>query len=63
MDGRRDKRSAPVHLDIARIVRELALVLSRQIESSGDSRQQAIEKLDVTRMMVVIELVVARVDE
>ena len=51
--------AAPVHLDVARVVRELALVLFAQIKSVARLGQQTVEELDVARMKVVIELVVS----
>src|SRR5688572_32243848 len=52
--------AAAVHLDVARIVCKLALVLLAQNKSVTRFGQQAIEKLDVAWMKLVIELVVAR---
>src|ERR1044072_6085687 len=54
------RMSAPVHLDITRIVRKLALVLLTQRKCIARLRQQSMEKLDVARMKLVIEIVVAR---
>src|ERR1041385_7738618 len=55
--------TAPVHLDITRIVRKLALVLLTQRERVARLRQQPVEKLDVARVKLVIEFVVARMME
>ena len=52
---------APVHLHVARVVRELFLVLVPQLHRVARLGQQPVEELDVARVVVGVELVVARV--
>src|SRR6185295_19934448 len=51
--------ATPVHLDVARIVCKLTLVLLAQRESIASLWQQTIKELDIARMKIVIELVEA----
>src|SRR5436853_7789969 len=52
--------AAPVHLDVAGVISELALVFVAQIKGVARFRQQAIEKFDITWVLIVIEFVIAR---
>src|SRR5256714_15650869 len=55
--------AAAVHLYVARIRRELALVLLAQRVGVARFGQEPVEELDVARMLLVVELVVAGVVE
>ena len=53
--------AAAIHLDIAGVIGKLPLILVAQDVRIARLREQAIKKLDVTRMEVMVKLVGARV--